>query len=69
MFTDEDRKELLKYVDSVYEQMLEMIETRRVLPASITHNGDTVGATIKIRKIYGSTVVSAVDYSGEDNDE
>ena len=64
MFTDEDRKELLKYIDSVHRQMRSVVESKRVLPSSITYNGSTVGATIEIRKIYEKP---DVDYSGEDH--
>lgn len=52
MFTNDERLELLQYLESVYNQMKSCIEKNRVLPQSITHNGDNVGTTIEIHKIY-----------------
>ena len=47
--------------------MRSVVETKRVIPARITHNGGTVGATIEIRKIYGPTVGAAIEYNKDSN--
>ena len=51
MFDDHDREELLELVESVYKEMRECIEKKRVLPQSISHGGGRVRVSIEILKI------------------
>ena len=53
MITDKDREELLKlFNDKIQPEVVDCLENHNVIPASITHNEETVGITIEFRKIY-----------------
>ena len=62
--THEDRKELLSILEQVYTDARKIIENDRVLPSSITFNGEDVGVTIELRKVYKEVVSQSMEEWG-----
>ncbi len=52
MITDKDREELLKLFNKLQHEVVDLLDSNKVMPASITHNEEKVGITIEFRKIY-----------------
>ena len=52
MITDNDKKELLKVLEEVFKDARRCLENDNVIPESISQSNDTVGVSIKFRKIY-----------------
>ena len=52
MYTEKERKELIKIFDELKVDVQEILEQDESLPNYVTHNSDTVGITVKFRKLY-----------------
>lgn len=51
MFTPEDRQELCELFENLKQSVEATLDNDKVLPASITFNGENVGITLKLRKL------------------
>ena len=52
MYTEDEREELIETFRKLKVSVDDCLENHKVMPASITHNGEKVGITIEFRKIH-----------------